>query len=494
MTDQNNRSLGIRLAPLLAGGFFRPLSRPSAAIYMDCAERLMEASDEGGQIDYSDARSLIREVLLEHPDLQLEEDEGGGFKDLYQRAGHFFNRLIESHWIQERRIDLDKHYVLISPGLRRLLHLLRDLAEDRPAELKDFTTTLRSLCNDLLRDRALDPSRLGPEEMRQTVKDLLARAQQAEEQMHAVEILILQQEGLQRASHSAQETLQRFLVDFHAGEHMVCYDALQEGGLITRLTQARSITQEAANDPFAKQRLAEGLAKHHQIENELAYIESERWFIKLDRLLAGIPIKQRLIDGRMSDFSRLSAARYRYQTEMRSRFPEQVKSYLEEASELHQGKSFAELASELGMPLLSPWVRLYYGQDSLARPRRQKGSIDLSLSFNTQTGDAIKAQEEIRRRNLNILTPQRAARFIEKHLPEKGNQLSTETLHLHIEDDMLDLLATLAFDHGPSAVSSREVRWKVRPARADFAMNPEEIPRDPEADRLMERLTLERTA
>ena len=36
-----DRSLGKRLELLLAGGFFRPLSRPTAAVYVDCAERLI---------------------------------------------------------------------------------------------------------------------------------------------------------------------------------------------------------------------------------------------------------------------------------------------------------------------------------------------------------------------------------------------------------------------------------------------------------------------
>jgi hypothetical protein len=41
-------SLGTRLGPLLNGGFFRPLARPTAAVYVDCAERLVEAADESG--------------------------------------------------------------------------------------------------------------------------------------------------------------------------------------------------------------------------------------------------------------------------------------------------------------------------------------------------------------------------------------------------------------------------------------------------------------
>jgi len=42
-------SLSQRLAQLFEQGFFRPLARPSAQLYVDCADRLELASDEGGQ-------------------------------------------------------------------------------------------------------------------------------------------------------------------------------------------------------------------------------------------------------------------------------------------------------------------------------------------------------------------------------------------------------------------------------------------------------------
>jgi len=487
-------SLGTRLGPLLNGGFFRPLARPTAAVYVDCAERLVEVADESGQVPHDEARLLIREVLAQHPDIQLDEDEGGQFRDLQQRAAQFFNKLLEVHWLEPRRVSLDENFVLIAPPLHRLLRMLRELAEDRPAELKDFAATLRSLCRDLLADGALEPNRLGPEEMRQTVKDLLDRAGRAGDQMHAVESLILQHETAQRTSGSARETLDRFLVEFHAGQHMVCYDALQEAGLLPRLAAARNVAQEALNDPFTKQRLAEGLAAHSQLDPVDAYAEAERWLLKLERLLAAIPKKQRLIDGRMADFSRLSDARYRYQTEMRGRKPEQVKAYLDAAAALHVGKSFSDLADEPGMQLLSPAVEAIWGRDALSPARSRRLPVDLSVATPPGDSDPEAAKDEIRRRNLNVLTPQRAAKFVERHLPAKGARVSTETLRVHVEDDLLDLLAVLAFDRGPSANGAhRTVRWRVHPVRADFGTEPARIPRDAEAGRLMERFTLERT-
>jgi hypothetical protein len=310
--------------------------------------------------------------------------------------------------------------------------------------------------------------------------------------MHAVETLVLQHATAQRTSLSASETLQRFLVEFHLGEHMVCYDALQEAGLLPRLNQARSVAQKALYDPFTKQRLAEGLAKHLNLDATEAYEEAERWLGRLDRQLASIPVKQRLIDGRMAEFSRLSAARYTYQTEMRGRRPEQVKTYLEEAARAHSGRSFSDLTGEPGMELLLPVVEVFFGTDSLSRPRRLRPAVSLSFQKLESGTDPDAAKDEIRRRNLSVLTPQRAVRFIEKHLPAKGTRISTEQLHVSVEDDFLDLLAALAFDRGRANGSHKIVRWRLHPMRADFGVEPDRIPRDPEADRLIERFTIER--
>jgi len=138
---------------------------------------------------------------------------------------------------------------------------------------------------------------------------------------------------------------------------------------------------------------------------------------------------------------------------------------------------------------------VFFGRDSLSRPRAARPPVDLSLGEARGEADPDAAREEIRRRNLNVLTPQRAARFVERHLPEKGARISTETLHLLREDDLLDLLAALSFDRGPSSVGSRRsIRWRVHAVRADFGTEPDRIPRDAESGRLMERFTLERLA
>lgn len=455
--------------------------------------RLLEACDESGQLPHTEARLLIRDVLLEHPDISLDEDEGGQFRDVQQRAAQFFNKLLEVHWLEARRVSLDEHYVVLAPQLHRLLRLLQELAEDRPAELKDFAATLRSLCRDLLTEGALDPRLLAPEEMRQTVKDLLDRAGRAGDQMHAVEGLIGRHEEAQRTSTSPRETLDRFLVEFHAGEHMVCYDALQQAGLLQRLAAARNVVLNALQDPFVKQRLADGLTAHSGLDSVDAYAQAEAQLLKLERLIAAIPKKQRLIDGRMADFSRLSESRYRYQTEMRGRRPEQVKAFMDASAREHDGQTFKSLEAAPGMRLLSPFAESIWGRESLARPRSARATVDLAVTEPSQEFDLDDAKDEIRRRNLHVLTPQRAVRFVEKFLPEKGVRLSSEQMSLSTEDDLLDLFAVLAFDRGPSGSGAHKVvRWQIHSMRPDLGCDPASIPHDSAAGRVFERFVLER--
>ncbi len=472
--------------------FFRPLGRPSASFYIDCADRIAQSADEGGQVSHADALMLIREELGAHPSTPLAEDEGALLTDLRQRAGQLYNKLLEAGWIQERRVSLDEHWVLVTPRLRRLLRLLHELAIDDVTDLKDFAAVLRSICASVEKEGAVDPAQYNPEEYRQLITELLDRVERATEQMHAVETLILKEEARQRASASASETLNRFLIGFHSGEHMVCYDALQQGGLAPRLQRARAIIQEVLANPFAKQRLAEGLVAQRGMNPSDAYIEAERRLARLERGLASIPAKQRIIDGRMADFSRLSAQRYRYQTEIRGKRPEQVKAHMEEANKLHAGRTFADLASEPGFPLLRAEVSLRFGVDALYRPRRARPVVDLTVAALSGEDGSVDAQELIRRRNLYAITPQRAGRFVEKHLPAKGAQVSTADLRLNTEDDLLDFVAALAFDRAAGGAVHKPVRWRVVTLRKELGLEPEKIPMDSQAGRRIERIIIER--
>ncbi|MEI8235144.1 MAG: Wadjet anti-phage system protein JetA family protein [Verrucomicrobiota bacterium] len=491
--------LSTRLLRSVSEGFFRPLARPSAPVYIDCADKLEQSADESGQLRHADALLLIRDVLSEHPNVPLGDDEGAQTADLRQRAGTLFNRMLEARWLADRRVSLDEHWVLIAPELRPLLRLLRELAASEAAELKDFAGILRSICKTLMAEGALDPGRLSPEEMRQTVKELTDRVGRAIDQMHAVEKLVLGFEEKQRISPSAEATLRVFYAEFYEGEHMVCYDVLQQGGLGARLNLSRAVAQEALGNPEAKERLAEGLVEHRQgrIDSTEAYALAERMLSTLERSLGSIGARAQIIDGRIADFARLSAERYRYQTELRGRRPEQVKALMQAANARHAGGRFSDLAGLPGMALRTPHAEITFGRDALSRPRRGRLPVNLALGGETEEGDASLAQDQIRQRNLYAITPQRAARLIEELLPEKGNTVSTADFHLRTEDDLFDLLAVLAFErsNGTGGQRARPLQWRITQARAgDAGLTPENIPADTQAGHRIERFSIERTA
>jgi hypothetical protein len=171
-----------------------------------------------------------------------------------------------------------------------------------------------------------------------------------------------------------------------------------------------------------------------------------------------------------------------------------VKTYLETADAMHGGQSFADLRREPGMTLLCPDVTIFFGQDSLAPVRRARPHVDLSLVEPASAGDVSQAQDMIRHLNLSVITPQRAVRFIEKHLPKQGTTISSAELHLHTEDDLFDLLAVLAFERANGNTPHHPLRWEVTPSRAGDGVDPAKIPLDTLSGRRVERFTLERIA
>ena len=118
-------------------------------MYVDCADRLIEEAGESGRLTQKEAIELIREVLALHPLSLLADDEGAALRDARMRAGQFFNRLLAAGWLEDQTLGLHERWAVISPGLRPLIRMLRDLAEDQVAELKTFADTLRGLCQTL---------------------------------------------------------------------------------------------------------------------------------------------------------------------------------------------------------------------------------------------------------------------------------------------------------------------------------------------------------
>ena len=110
-------NLSEKLLASVSRDFFRPLTRPSAAIYVDCAERLADVAGGAGRIPHAEAVALIREILAAHPDFVLDDDEGASLRDARQRAGRFFNCFCDSRWLEDQQLALAQCRKLFPSGL-----------------------------------------------------------------------------------------------------------------------------------------------------------------------------------------------------------------------------------------------------------------------------------------------------------------------------------------------------------------------------------------
>lgn len=487
--------LSERLLASVSRDFFRPLSRESAALYIDCADRIAEAAGEAGRLPQPDAIAVIRETLAAHPGIALDEDEGALFRDSRQRAGQIFNRLCDARWLEDQQLGLHERWTLVSPGLRPLLRLLRELAEDEVAELTTFADTVRGVCETLERDDLLDPRLRTADELRATVTDLNVRLETAVIQLHGVEKLIAMFDQRQRASESPAETLRLLYAEFGNGQHMVCYDALRRNGLLPRLQAVRSKVADCRDQELVKERLAEGLAMHYGWSDTDAYARAETALRDLERRLSAIRLVADAIDARIASFNQLSQQRYRYQTELRGRRPEIVKAYCDAIDAAHAGSRLAAFRdTPADFRLMVPETKFFYGIESLARTRRARTPADLSFA---QTGDRANDEEDtlaaLRERQRLALTPQRAARLVARLMEKLDAAAGTEHFQAGSVDEMLDLLATAAYDHATTA-DGKTVRWSVDGPRRANGLDPAQVPHDEQAGWRMERFAITRHA
>ncbi|MFT4175872.1 MAG: DUF5716 family protein [Luteolibacter sp.] len=489
----HSENLSQRLQASVSKEFFRPLTRPSSAIYVDCAERLVEEAGEIGRLHHGESLLLIREVLGSHPDIALEEDEGANLRDARQRASVLFNRMCDAGWLEDQQNGLHERWTLVSPGLRPLLKLLKELAEDEIAELKTFADTVRGVCETLENPTVLDARVHTPEVIRAKVSDINQRLENAILQLHGVEKLISLFDFRQRQSESPSETLRLLYSEFGTGQHMVCYDALRRNGLLPRIQALRAQVADRCDDVLLKERLAAGLAEHYHLSEDEAYDRATAALKNIGHRLAAIRLVADAIDSRMASFNQLSQQRYRYQTELRGRRPEIIKAYCDAVNAASSGRRLASMKeTEPDFTPMIPEVKFFYGIESLARTRRVRNPADLSFGDRPNSSESEEATlAALRERQRLALTPQRAARFVARLISEKSGTISTEHLRIDDIDEMLDLLATAAYDHAVTPDGTR-VRWTVDGPGREIGLTPGEIPRDSQAGWNVERFQIER--
>lgn len=486
-------NLSAKLLRHVSRDFFRPLTRPSSAIYVDCAERLTLEAGESGRLPHQETLALIREVLSQHPEITLAEDEGALLRDIRQRAAQILQRLTEASWIEDQQIGLHERWTMVSPGLRPMLKLLRDLAEDEIAELQTFADTIRGICETLEKPGVLDARLHDPDYLRATIFDLNARLETAVIQLHGVEKIISIFDRKQRESETPAETLRLLYAEFGSGQHMVCYDALRRNGLLPRLQSLRSIVADRRDDEILKERLTQGISRHYGWPEDIAWDRAIQAIRDLEYRLGAIRQVADAIDARMASFNQLSQQRYRYQTELRGRRPEIAKTYSDLLNRQLAGSRLSQLKEQpADFTLLIPEVRFFYGIESLARSRRLKTPADLTF---TGTRERLEnedaALEALRERQRLALTPQRAARLLQKLVPHGTTIPITEKFLAANIDEMLDLLALVAYSNSPNPLGP-PFQWSVDGPGRHLPLTPQATPKATQAGWLMDHFEVRR--
>jgi hypothetical protein len=80
---------------------------------------------------------------------------------------------------------------------------------------------------------------------------------------------------------------------------------------------------------------------------------------------------------------------------------------------------------------------------------------------------------------------------VAKLLPSKGRTTSTEDITLETIDDLLDLLATVAYEHAP-ALAGKRIRWSVDGLRRRNGLEPHILEHDEIAGHRVERFAITR--
>ena len=491
-------TLSQRLFSNLPDGFFRPLVGRSAAVYVDCADALVEAAGEAGRIPVNEARALVIGIVEADESPRGDESEVATLGDVRVRAAHIINQMLEVAWIEEYPESLHERWILISPTLRPLLDMLRELAADNIGELKSFGDTLDGVCRDLETDGILDPNHNTSEDLRSRVSDLNARLARAITQLHSVEKVIHGFEQRQLQTKTGAETLQLFYSDFYEGQHMVCNDVLLRRGLLGRLHRARDVVRAAMENPFVQERLA--VAFRESAESE----QSDGWQLagdqlnKLMKALGGIQQRADAVDARIASFHQLSRQRFFYQSQMRGRRPEMVRQLCDAVHQTLAGQRFSDLDSVAldqvfgsCRGLFTTEVELFGGTTSMRKPHRTKLPISLTLTDACLAPPDEAEQARLREQMRVALTPQRAARLVRKLLPHVGDTMDTSAMKIEGKEMFLDLVAAASFNH-VHAVGGM-LRWRTNLTHAYADVTRKDVPRDSVEDWKVERFSLTRT-
>jgi len=449
--------------------FFRVLASRNAPTYIDVLDVLdHECADQPDGLERNEAVDLIADVLMRHPDFQVDEDlaEGELIAALPPReaARRVLEHLTRCRWLEEparrdwkRRLYFDAHGSSLMAALRQIAH----------PESAVFTDKLTAVCAMLANEvelierplqtveASLDNTRKGLNELRTMQKSVqrLTRRQLEEDTLKGNLALVFD-DYAEQVAHGA-------------------YAELIRARLPIRLPDAvRRIGERLLDDSTAMADMkTEMLRREPNLSAEGARARVRQRLDDLAHLLESVLPMADEIDRRTADFTRRSLSRFRYLQDVTGERRTEIRDFFIRVNQMLSGKRMSAANDLPDLPALRlPETKLPAGLDSLyARQTRRSIGEQQTLDDEVSDEDRDTALRDMERALRETLSVRRANEFVKTLPGGKGARIASGELPAESEAVLSELIALLLHSESGEAI------YRIETTRAGEDANEPEL-------------------
>ena len=453
--------LGTHLFNEISPKFFGILTGPNARIYLDVMEALdRETPHYGSGFERAEALAIIDSVLARGTPFHAEgeDDLPADPTESAHPSTLILRRLIAAGWLEEEKRADYQRLIDLEPVAQAMIEAFRSVLS---RSIAAFTGKLRLVCDMLGQlgnpayrmeltweqfNAALVDTRAGLRELRLIRRKIEKYAQR------------------QLTVATLSEALDLIYKEFSQLITQRCYRELIHARLPERLRDAIAGLTELERDPAALNRLCEQYLRIHPEAAEEDAMRAIRKVLEtLPMMLGEVEPTADRVDISTSEFARRSRARIRYIQDVGSARRQQIKTIFDYVRDHCSEERLSDIQLELP-PLRIGDVGLV-GIASLARTRRMSEPGERQPVI-TPLSEADREQSllEMERNLRNALRLDRANKFIDRLRLQPGDRLSSASLKVHTEDDLLDVISTLVFASSGGANYRLETLRQRNPA------------------------------
>jgi hypothetical protein len=417
--------------------FFRVLSSPQSAVYVDVLDALeQEASQRNHGISRDEALAIVEQVIVgygHHLAIELEGETSPGGK-----ARSIIEVLFSSGWLhEEQRSDWQRLVYFDSNGAL-LLQVLRKIA--MPDSVV-FSDKILNVCSTLANREALY-SEPWPE-----IESCIANLQTGLSELRSMQRSIQRHTKKQLATSTLKENLSVLFDEFAATIGRTCYSQLAYARLPSRLPAARRDLENLELDSNLIAKMQVEVTRRNRFDTSEEVSSHVR--LRLDELrdlLYQVEPLADEIDRRTAEFARRSQARFRYLQETTSENRAKMQDFFETINAAFVGQRLIDIeSSDLNIPALRLYeIRIPAGLDSLYSPRLHRTTADIRPFDDPDLSDRDRVLAQLAVNIRDSVTVNRANRFVARLPASKGMGISSDRIlqdYVHNDEDMVDLIA-----------------------------------------------------